>query len=942
MIRYLKGVLSIIAFAVVIGGVSFSYILAAPPSGGWAPGAQLEPDCAPGSSSDCTVRQAWEINTADGFVFNLADKVGIGTDTPSYMLDVSGDSRIATIIDSRPIAFVGGDISSFGGDKGFAWYTGNGTDVTGLMRFDENSDDPQIYNYFSNATDSLEYQLNSSGLGVLGGDFMASADVNDNGLYFSIFSEKPGVQLAGSGDGGAKNSYISVVDDGAGNPEVWLAYEDTSIYSDLRMNSTNAGLSSVSKDRVFSSYFSIDPLSQLASWSTNFNDLHAGSYFGSGENGGVPIALLQMNNLDTNIGYGFSAFTHNATFFRCNTNYPDITGPGCNDDRAVYVNDDSVESFVWTDDSIDNSNKNINGVRIDSNQVKMYFENQQGTPSSPGSDMSLVLNDNLSFLSGGSTLMSIQGLTGGMILGGASPEASAILELKSSERGFLMPRMNEASRDAISSPASGLLVYNTDSTAFNYFDGSVWQAIGGAATAYQFYQENPVAPTAPAALGDNAVAIGGGPQAVGNYSFALGYQNTGGDISALGSNSMAFGVTGTANSVGYGSLAIVVGDDNAGAAFANGDGSVAIGQSTIASGNNSFALGSGSLSSGSASFALNGGEASGSHSFAINGGNASGRESIAIGTTNAYSFGEITIGTGNTAYVPQSTNGEDADDRLFVVGDTSTLDALTILKNGKIGVAIDNFEAVASSAGSPCDSSLFQIGDGSSSAAIGCVNMADGSWASASDIRLKKNITDISYGLDTVLALAPKEYDFKRNGEHALGFIAQDVKDIVPEAVTGTDYLGISYTTFVPILTKAIQELDLKFVDVENGASLTLRSGLISWLKDTNNNIDEIVSRVVRTDRVETKELCIDDLCVNRTQLEAILQSVGQSSSGGSTLETSEEPSGETETDEGATTLSDDVPTEDLVPVGDTSSEEQTSEDIPGSPETESAPSDGV
>jgi hypothetical protein len=147
----------------------------------------------------------------------------------------------------------------------------------------------------------------------------------------------------------------------------------------------------------------------------------------------------------------------------------------------------------------------------------------------------------------------------------------------------------------------------------------------------------------------------------------------------------------------------------------------------------------------------------------------------------------------------------------------------------------------------------------------------------------------------------------------------------------------------VPILTKAIQELNLKFVDVENGASLTLRSGLISWLKDTNNNIDEIVSRVVRTDRVETKELCIDDLCVNRTQLEAILQSVGQSSLGGSTLETPGESSGDTEVDEGTDVLSgDEMPVENLAPTDDTSPDEQTIEDTPASPEAESAPSDGV
>ena len=59
------------------------------------------------------------------------------------------------------------------------------------------------------------------------------------------------------------------------------------------------------------------------------------------------------------------------------------------------------------------------------------------------------------------------------------PNASSVLELRSTTKGFLPPRMNLVQRDAIASPASGLLIYQTDNApGFYYFDGTNWMAVG--------------------------------------------------------------------------------------------------------------------------------------------------------------------------------------------------------------------------------------------------------------------------------------------------------------------------------------------------------------------------------------------------------------------------------------------------------------------------------
>lgn len=70
--------------------------------------------------------------------------------------------------------------------------------------------------------------------------------------------------------------------------------------------------------------------------------------------------------------------------------------------------------------------------------------------------------------------------SGGLGLGTTSPNASALFDLTSSRLGFLPPRVTTIQRDAISSPASGLVVYNTTSGKLNVYTGAAWEAVTSA------------------------------------------------------------------------------------------------------------------------------------------------------------------------------------------------------------------------------------------------------------------------------------------------------------------------------------------------------------------------------------------------------------------------------------------------------------------------------
>jgi FG-GAP repeat/LVIVD repeat len=59
-------------------------------------------------------------------------------------------------------------------------------------------------------------------------------------------------------------------------------------------------------------------------------------------------------------------------------------------------------------------------------------------------------------------------------IGITTPDSSAILDLSSTSKGVLVPRMTSAQRKAITSPTRSLMVFDTDKNCFYYFDGEVW------------------------------------------------------------------------------------------------------------------------------------------------------------------------------------------------------------------------------------------------------------------------------------------------------------------------------------------------------------------------------------------------------------------------------------------------------------------------------------
>lgn len=94
----------------------------------------------------------------------------------------------------------------------------------------------------------------------------------------------------------------------------------------------------------------------------------------------------------------------------------------------------------------------------------------------------------------------------------------------------------------------------------------------------------------------------------------------------------------------------------------------------------------------------------------------------------------------------------------------------------------------------------------------------------ASDASLKENIQPVS-GLQSVMALDGVSFDWKRDGKKSAGVIAQQVQQIMPEAVSevtaldGSKHLSVNYNALTSLLIEAVKDLKAEIEVLKNGAS---------------------------------------------------------------------------------------------------------------------------
>jgi hypothetical protein len=116
----------------------------------------------------------------------------------------------------------------------------------------------------------------------------------------------------------------------------------------------------------------------------------------------------------------------------------------------------------------------------------------------------------------------------------------------------------------------------------------------------------------------------------------------------------------------------------------------------------------------------------------------------------------------------------------------------------------------------------------------------------SSDVRLKTDIEPLMACLDLIEALEPVSYRFKAGGGTELGFIAQQLREVVPEVVAeGADgYLRVSYAQLAAPLAGAVRELagELRAMRRDHTAALTRIDKLESELARAKAETGKVIA----------------------------------------------------------------------------------------------------
>jgi len=359
-----------------------------------------------------------------------------------------------------------------------------------------------------------------------------------------------------------------------------------------------------------------------------------------------------------------------------------------------------------------------------------------------------------------------------------NPDPSSILEVFSGNAGVLFPRMTETERVAIGTPATGLLVYQTDnSDGFWFFDGTAWQMLGS----------------------------GSGWELEGNAG-------TDPTINSLG----------TTDAEDF----VVRADDNEAIRISGTTGNIGVGTTTPQA---PLHMESNTI----APLGIRDGSQRDGRVLTSNADGDASWEDTPVVVTNDDDW---IFASGNTINDPIYREGSVSIGTMSPTTHTVLVDtgdpAETAVRFGSVEVIRSRTNAMFFSApflplsdnnlllGSPTNRwTEFWAGDG---------------VIQTSDQRDKESIKDLNIGLKEVLALEPVSFQWKEervddfvipNDQRRthLGFIAQDIQEVIPEIVETyswkeheespgvlvkkeSDIIGVNYSEMIPVLVKSIQE----------------------------------------------------------------------------------------------------------------------------------------
>ena len=448
--------------------------------------------------------------SGDGFNIDFSNRVGIGTTSPSEMLEVqnggsgakikvsnsaggyaslecsSNATSVAQLNFTNQLSLIGGNVgigTTSPGSK--LTVVGEITSNYGSNQGRLNLGDIAIQEGSFTSYGILDYTLHNGGgysqimriqgngnVGIGNTNPGAKLDVSGNifcrpgaGIYSNVYAPYTGnmtIELGGSGN----NLIVSNGNVGIGTT---IPTNKLDVVGGLAHFQQNASAGSAFRWGTLGTAVSPDTMlcmNQLFNGSgwTILNSSYGTTYLNLGSAVGSPDIAFGTGGANTaatekmritnngNVGIGTSSPSSNLTVVR-------------NANNASYIT------------TFSNTNAGASAATISEWKVNGYSSFVIGKSNSDGRvEIAQIGNNNIDFINNGTNVMSID-TNQNVMVNGTTAEACAQLEIKSETKGFLPPRMSDADRDNISSPVEGLMIYNTTQKTINFYDGTTWQRV---------------------------------------------------------------------------------------------------------------------------------------------------------------------------------------------------------------------------------------------------------------------------------------------------------------------------------------------------------------------------------------------------------------------------------------------------------------------------------
>lgn len=409
---------------------------------------------------------------------------------------------------------------------------------------------------------------------------------------------------------------------------------------------------------------------------------------------------------------------------------------------------------------------------------------------------------------------------------GATAHPSAMLDVSSTAKGMLVPRLSSAQRTAITAPAKGLLVYDSTVNQFAYYDGTAWLMLNAGGSSWTVSGSNQysnvtgnvgIGVTAPASklhvignaiigsvtntnTGANSLVAGNGNTVTATHALVSGNANTAaGNYSVVLNNSNTTTAAAT-TSIAGGFHSYV--NANLGLAIGNSDTTNAIGGAAFGFNNN--ADGAYALVSGSNNNII------GTNSFSTGNDNSvTGTSSFATGSTNNVS-GSNSVSSGYHNII--------AGNNSIVSGNNNNVAASYAWVSGNDHTASGNYSVVLNNTNTTTATATTSIAGGFQS----YVN---------SNIGLAIGFNDSTYGQ----AAAALGFNNKAYGANAFVTGAGNTAASFSETA-----LGLYGTTYTPGSTNAFVGTD-RLLNIGNGTNTLSRADAFTILKNGNVGIGKNV-----------------------------------------------------------------------------------------------------